>query len=173
MTEAKRILAEKTLGKVRTTNTAFEDASDAFLKECESRLRPVSVKLYRRHLSTHYPFGRKSVAFTYSFGRPAFRSPSTYGDDSLSGAARQLGDIPGEGLSRELQFLDHREVGEDRLGELLDGEAAFDREHRRLVLPAPSVATLRGKDCAEQLAAASLGNEFDHKARSTPALPFA
>ena len=60
-TEAKRILAEKTLGKVRPTHTAFEDARDAFLKECEGRLRPLSVKLYRRHLSKYYPFGRKGV----------------------------------------------------------------------------------------------------------------
>jgi integrase len=60
-TEAKRILAEKALGKVRPTHTAFEDARDAFLKECESRLRPITVKLYRRHLATHYAFGRKGV----------------------------------------------------------------------------------------------------------------
>ncbi|HVH75190.1 MAG TPA: tyrosine-type recombinase/integrase [Stellaceae bacterium] len=60
-TEAKRILAEKTLGRVRPTHTAFEDARDAFLKECETRLRPITVKLYRRHLSTHFVFGRSSV----------------------------------------------------------------------------------------------------------------
>ena len=60
-TEARRILAEKTLGKVRPTHTAFEDARDAFLAECAARLRPATMKLYRRHLSTHYAFGRKSV----------------------------------------------------------------------------------------------------------------
>ena len=59
--EARRILAEKTLGKVRPTYSAFEDARDAFLKDCESRLRPITVRLYRRHLATHFPFGRKSV----------------------------------------------------------------------------------------------------------------
>jgi integrase len=59
-TEARRILAEKTLGKVRPTHTAFEEARDAFLKECE-RLRPLTQKLYRHHLSTHYPFGRASI----------------------------------------------------------------------------------------------------------------
>lgn len=60
-TEARRILAEKTLGKVRPAYTAFDDARDAFLKECEARLRPITVKLYRRHLRTHFPFERKSV----------------------------------------------------------------------------------------------------------------
>jgi integrase len=59
--EAKCILAEKTLGKVRLKHTAFDDARDTFLIECECRLRHLSVGLYRRHLSVHYPFGRKSV----------------------------------------------------------------------------------------------------------------
>lgn len=59
--EAKRVLAEKTLGKVRPTYTAFEDARDAFLKDCETRVRPITVRLYRRHLTVHFPFGRKSV----------------------------------------------------------------------------------------------------------------
>ena len=61
-TEAKRILAEKTLGKVRPKHVAFDDAKADFLKECEARLRPLTLKLYRRHLSIHYPFGRTSVA---------------------------------------------------------------------------------------------------------------
>ena len=60
-TEARRILAEKTLGKVRPTHTAFEDARDAFLKDCATRLRPLSLKLYRRQLTQHYPFGRASI----------------------------------------------------------------------------------------------------------------
>jgi integrase len=54
-------LAEKTLGKVRPTYHAYDDARDAFLKECETRLRPLTVKLYRRHLTTHFRFERKSV----------------------------------------------------------------------------------------------------------------
>lgn len=60
-TEARRILAEKTLGKVRPTHAAYEEARDDFLKECEGRLRPATVKLYRRHLTVHYRFGRTSV----------------------------------------------------------------------------------------------------------------
>jgi len=35
-------------------------------------------------------------------------------------------------LGCEFQPFDRREVGEDRIGELLDGEAAFDRQRRRL-----------------------------------------
>ena len=58
---ARRILAEKTLGKVRPTHTAFEDARDAFLADCETRLRPITLKLYRRLLMTHFPFGRASI----------------------------------------------------------------------------------------------------------------
>jgi len=60
--EAKRLLAEKTLGKVRPTHTAFADALRDYLAEAEQRLRPLTFKLYRRHLTIHYPFGRTSLA---------------------------------------------------------------------------------------------------------------
>lgn len=60
-TEAKRILAEKTLGKVRPKHTAFEDARDEYLAEREPHLRPLTYKLYKRHLTVHYPFKRQSV----------------------------------------------------------------------------------------------------------------
>lgn len=59
--EAKRILAEKALGKIHPTHTAFEDARDAFLKDC-SHLRPLTRNLYRRHCTVHFPFGRKALA---------------------------------------------------------------------------------------------------------------
>jgi Arm DNA-binding domain len=52
--KARDILAEKQLGKVRPIYHPFEEAKDAFLKECEIRLRPLTVKLYRRHLTTHF-----------------------------------------------------------------------------------------------------------------------
>lgn len=61
-TEARRILAEKTLGNVRPKHVAFADARDDFLKECEARLRPLTLKLYRRHLTVHYPYGRTGIA---------------------------------------------------------------------------------------------------------------
>jgi integrase len=60
--EAKRILAEKTLGKVRPKHVAFDDAKAEFLNECEGRLRPITLRLYRRHLAVHFPFARRSTA---------------------------------------------------------------------------------------------------------------
>lgn len=47
-------------------------------------------------------------------------------------AAGQLFDILGEGLRRELQPLDHRQVGEQLVSQFLYGHAVTDREHRRL-----------------------------------------
>ena len=60
--EARRILAEKTLGRVRPKHVAFDDAKDDYLRECEARLRPLTVRIYRHHLTRHYPFGRAGVA---------------------------------------------------------------------------------------------------------------
>ena len=59
--EAKRLLAEKMLGKIRPAHKAYEDAKDAFIADCGKRLRQSTTNLYRRHLTTHYPFARKSV----------------------------------------------------------------------------------------------------------------
>lgn len=42
--------------------------------------------------------------------------------------AGQLLDVPGEGLGRELQALDHGQVGEQLLGELIDRHAVVDGE---------------------------------------------
>jgi len=61
-TEAKRLLAEKTLGKIRPTHIAFDDAKAGFLKECEQRTKPRTLRDYTRLLNRHYPFGRKSIA---------------------------------------------------------------------------------------------------------------
>ena len=60
-TEAKRILAEKTLGRVRPKHVAFEDARNAFLKDCEARLRPlITVRVYR-HPSSSSGFSSRIV----------------------------------------------------------------------------------------------------------------
>lgn len=81
---------------------------------------------------------------------------------TLSGAAGQLGDILGEGLSRQLQSFDRREVGEDCLRELLDREPALDRERRRL----NTVAAFGPQDVrTEQLPGAGVRNEFDEATR--------
>lgn len=58
---AKDLLAEKTLGTVRPKFKAYDDAKDEYLAECGVRLRATTTKLYKRHLSVHFPFGRKSV----------------------------------------------------------------------------------------------------------------
>jgi integrase len=59
--EARRILAQKTLGRVRPKHVAFEEARDAFLTEREKTLRPRTLADYRRLLTKHYPYGRSSV----------------------------------------------------------------------------------------------------------------
>lgn len=58
---AKKVLAEKTLGKILPTHTAFEDARADFLADCKSRLRPLTVKLYTYHLTKHFKYGRRTV----------------------------------------------------------------------------------------------------------------
>lgn len=59
---ARKLLAERTLGKTRPTHTAFGDAVDAFLEECEGRNRPRTIYNYRTILKRHFPFARKSIA---------------------------------------------------------------------------------------------------------------
>jgi integrase len=75
---AKRLLAEKTLGKVRPTHTAFDDARNEFLAECERENRPRTVYEYRRLLARHYPYGRTSVASIAS--RDIFRRLANLAD---------------------------------------------------------------------------------------------
>lgn len=60
--EAKRVLAEKTLGKVHPKHIAYDDAKSAYIDDCSSRLRPLTTKLYARHLAVHFSFGRKNLA---------------------------------------------------------------------------------------------------------------
>lgn len=58
--EAKRITAEKTLGSIKPTHTAFDDARDEYLKA--ATVRASSLGEYKRLLTGYFPFGRKSVA---------------------------------------------------------------------------------------------------------------
>jgi integrase len=60
--EARRIQAQKTLGKIRPLHTAFEDAREAFLAERQNTLRSRTIADYRRLLTKHYPYGRMSLA---------------------------------------------------------------------------------------------------------------
>lgn len=61
-TEAKKLLASKTLGKVRPLHTAYEDARDEFLKARETELRLRTLADYKRLLTKHFPYGRTSLA---------------------------------------------------------------------------------------------------------------
>jgi integrase len=58
--EAKRVLAEKTLGSVRPSHTAFDDVKKEYLDQSDAR--PRTKAEYTRLLTKHYPFGRKSIA---------------------------------------------------------------------------------------------------------------
>ena len=60
---AKKMLAEKVLGKIVPTHTAYETARDNFLADCETRkLSPKTIYLYKRNLTKFFKYGRQSVA---------------------------------------------------------------------------------------------------------------
>jgi integrase len=59
--EARRLLAQKTLGKIRPVHTAFDDAKAEFLEACGRKNRSRTVEDYRRLLSRHFPYERSSV----------------------------------------------------------------------------------------------------------------
>jgi integrase len=66
-TEAKRLLAKKTLGHIRPTHTAFEDAQNHYIEECEQRvcagtMKPTTLKNYKLLLTNYLPFGRQSIS---------------------------------------------------------------------------------------------------------------
>jgi integrase len=50
-TAAKRILAEKELGKLAPARVSFDQARDEYLKDCGSRLRPRTLKNYKDYLA--------------------------------------------------------------------------------------------------------------------------
>jgi integrase len=65
--EAKRILAENTLGKHRPRSVAWQDAQKAFLTECAERvkerdLKDRTVSDYTRLLNKHFTFGRRQLS---------------------------------------------------------------------------------------------------------------
>ena len=55
-TEAKRLLAEKTLGKVRPQSITFPQAVELFLEEKAKARRPSTVADLRDRLKRHFPF---------------------------------------------------------------------------------------------------------------------
>jgi integrase len=60
--EAKRLLAEFTLGKTRSVPITFEDAKNRFLEESEQRNRPRTTKDYQRLLDRHFRFDKTSLS---------------------------------------------------------------------------------------------------------------
>lgn len=60
--EAKRILAETTLGKQFPDRISFDDAKEKFLIDCAQRNRPRTVEEYRRHLDRHFAFGSARIS---------------------------------------------------------------------------------------------------------------
>ncbi|MCR4332133.1 MAG: site-specific integrase [Sulfuricaulis sp.] len=61
-TEAKRILAERTLGKSRPTNITYDEALKRFLLACEQKNKPRTVADYRRHLNLHFKFAAMQLS---------------------------------------------------------------------------------------------------------------
>jgi integrase len=59
--EAKRILAEHTLGRSRPQTIAWDDGLALFLKHCQEKNRSRTVRDYRRLLKRHFAFGRKKL----------------------------------------------------------------------------------------------------------------
>ena len=56
--EARRLLAELTLGKTRPVTMSFEEARDRFLEACRAKNKPRTVYDYERLLNRHFKFGR-------------------------------------------------------------------------------------------------------------------
>lgn len=60
--EAKRLLAERTLGKTRPSSLAYDKSVEAFLSDCKQRIRPRTIYDYRRMLKRHFPFGTRQLS---------------------------------------------------------------------------------------------------------------
>jgi integrase len=60
--EAKRMLAERTLGRHRPQSVPYAEAKDAFLALCEEKNRPHTVYDYKRALERRFNFGARQLA---------------------------------------------------------------------------------------------------------------
>ena len=56
--EAKRLLAEFTLGKTRPVSITFQDAQNRFLEDCKQRNKPRTLADYQRLLNRHFRLGK-------------------------------------------------------------------------------------------------------------------
>lgn len=59
--EAKRMLAERTLGRHRPHTITWDDAIALFFSACEQKNKPRTVQDYKRLLTRHFAFGRKHL----------------------------------------------------------------------------------------------------------------
>lgn len=59
--EAKRILAEMTLGKFRPRTIRWDEALEQYLDACREKNRPRTVADYKRHLNLHFAFKRQQL----------------------------------------------------------------------------------------------------------------
>jgi integrase len=64
-TEAKRLLAEKTLGKTRPRTITFSEAFDIFIEEKSKSRRERTVKDYNRLIKLHFPFNGQLSEITH------------------------------------------------------------------------------------------------------------
>lgn len=60
--EAKRILAERALGRYRPQRISWDEALTEFIADSERKNKPRTVRDYKRLLNRHFPFGRVHVA---------------------------------------------------------------------------------------------------------------
>lgn len=59
--EARRILAEHTLGRHRPQSVTWDEAKAQFLAFCEAKNKPRTVRDYKRLLNRHFSFGRTKL----------------------------------------------------------------------------------------------------------------
>ncbi len=59
--EAKRVLAEVTLGKHRPRTARWDEALKQYLDACDEKNRPSTVRGYRRLINRHFPFKRRQL----------------------------------------------------------------------------------------------------------------
>ena len=109
-TEAKRLLAEKTLGKTRLEAITFKQALDLFLAEKEKSRRPNTVANHRQRMNAHFSFQGQLGDFTHQeFARRLRRIATTSEHDHALSVGktfftwafnhRYINDNPTRGLS--------------------------------------------------------------------------
>jgi hypothetical protein len=57
--QAKKLLAEITLGVQQNRTISYKDARNLFLECCEAKNKKNTVDYYRKRLDAHFRFGRK------------------------------------------------------------------------------------------------------------------